>query len=245
MRHIIISSLFLLVTTTLSHAQCDTISISPDIHLIRIADDAYVHLSHAEIPPFGRVGSNGLILVNDGEAFLFDTPVNDSLTKTLISWIQDTMGIKIVGFLPNHWHSDCMGGLAYLKSLGIESYANRRTIAIAELKHLPIPEHAFNDSLTLRLGDKEIFCYYPGPAHTLDNIVVWIPSERILFAGCMVKEMRAQSLGNTSDGDLAAYPKTIKKVLDKFGNARVVVPGHGEFGGVELLQHTMKLAARR
>ncbi len=175
---------------------------------------------------------------------MFDTPVDDSLTKTLVSWIQDTMGIKIVAFVPNHWHSDCMGGLAYLESIGIESHANRKTIAIAEVNHLPVPAHAFADSLTLSLGDKEIFCYYPGPAHTLDNIVIWIPSERILFAGCMVKEMRATSLGNTADGDLAAYPHTIRKVLKKFGNADFVIPGHGQYGGVELLEHTMALASR-
>ncbi len=61
----------------------------------------------------------------------------------------------------------------------------------------------------------------------------------------MVKEMRATSLGDTADGDLAAYPHTIRKVVEKFGNADFVIPGHGQYGGVELLEHTIALAPRR
>lgn len=87
----------------------------------------------------------------------------------------DSMKIEIVGFIPNHWHDDCMGGLGYLQSQKIESYANQMTIDIAKTKNLPIPDHGFKDSLQLHLGDKLIKCYYFGAAHSLDNIVIWIP----------------------------------------------------------------------
>ncbi|MDP4204044.1 MAG: CfiA family subclass B1 metallo-beta-lactamase, partial [Bacteroidota bacterium] len=73
------------------------------------------------------------------------------------------------------------------------------------------------------------------------NIVVWIPSEKILFAGCMVKEMKANTKGNLSDADVKAWPSTIKKVMAKFPSARIVIPGHGEAGGFELLQHTLEV----
>jgi metallo-beta-lactamase class B len=58
----------------------------------------------------------------------------------------------------------------------------------------------------------------------------------------MVKSINSKDLGNTADGDLSAYPNTIDKVIAKFKDARIVVPGHGPYGGLELLTHTKELA---
>ena len=134
---------------------------------------------------FGMVSSNGLIFIDKGKAFLFDTPVDEAQTKTLITWVEKNLHVSFVGFVPNHWHGDCMGGLAYIKARHIPSYANQMTIDLARKHHLPLPDKGFKDSLKLKLNDKAIECYYPGAAHSTDNIVVWIPSEKILFAGCM------------------------------------------------------------
>lgn len=216
-------------------------SISKDIEVIRLSEHVYVHVSYAEMPPFGKVSSNGLVFTSDGEAMLFDTPVNDSLTKTLVDWIVDSLRVKIVGFVPNHWHVDCMGGLAYLHSIGISSYAQERTIAIARTKHLPCPQHSFVDSLILTLGDQAVVCRYFGGGHSIDNIVAWLPSDRVLFGGCIVKELRSKTPGNIRDADLPAWPATIRKVLAVYGNARIVVPGHGAIGGTDLLLHTQAL----
>ena len=240
--------LFLIIVLLIHYSGCSQsgykrIKVSNDIELIKISDHAYVHVSYAEIPPYGRVASNGLIFINGKNAFLFDTPVTDSQTKDLVTWLRDSLKLKIVGFVPNHWHSDCMGGLAYLQSQKIKSYANQKTIDIARSKHLPVPEHGFKDSLQLKLGNKLIQCFYFGAAHTIDNIIVWIPSEKILFPGCMVKSMDSKDLGNTADGDLSAYPKTIDKLIHKFPTAKIVIPGHGAIGGLELIKHTRALIA--
>ena len=218
------------------------IQVSKDIELIQLSDNAYVHVSYAEMGRFGRVASNGMVFTNRNETFLFDSPTTDAATKVLVEYLKDSLKLHVVGFVPNHWHSDCMGGLNYLKSQGIESYACQKTIAIATAKHLPVPRHGFKDSLVLKLGNKPIKCYYMGAAHSLDNIVVWMPSEQILFAGCMVKGLSYTDLGNTEDGDIKAYPITIKRVMDKFPNAIIIVPGHGAWGGVELLKHTYEIA---
>jgi len=154
------------------------------------------------------------------------------------------MKLTIVGFIPTHWHADRMGGLEFIQHQKIETYANQMTIDIAKLKNLPVPEHGFKDSLQLQLGDKMIKCYYLGAAHSLDNIVVWIPSEQILFAGCMIKSLNSNDLGNTVDGDLIAYPKTIDKLINKFPVAKIVIPGHGQFGGLDLLTHTKELLTK-
>jgi metallo-beta-lactamase class B len=220
------------------------VKISHDLELQKISDNAYVHISYATLPAYGRVAANGLIFINRNEAFLFDTPWTDSLTEVLVTYLSDKMGLKVTGFIPNHWHEDCMGGLAYLKSKGIPSYANQKTLDIARSKNLPVPEHGFTDSLNLFLGDKAIKCYFPGAAHSLDNVVVWIPSEKILFPGCMIKSMSSTDLGNTADGDLKTYPETIDWVIKRFMTAKIVIPGHGNVGGPELLTHTRSLALK-
>jgi metallo-beta-lactamase class B len=131
-----------------------------------------------------------------------------------------------------------MGGLGYLQSQNIESYSNQKTIDISREKNLPVTEHGFKDSLQLFLDDKIINCYFLGAAHSLDNIVVWIPSENILFPGCMVKSLDSPNLGNVADGDLVAYPATLDRLMNKFKTAYIVIPGHGKPGGLDLLIHT-------
>ena len=235
-------ALSLLIASYTAGAQIKgTVSVSDDIELIRLSANAYVHVSHSEIPGYGRVASNGLVFINKGKAFLFDTPANDALTETLVQYIENKLKVRVTGFVPNHWHSDCMGGLAYLQKLQIKSYANILTIEQAKIHGLPVPGQAFSDSLHLWLVNKDILLYYPGPAHSNDNIAVWIPSEKILFAGCMVKSMDSVNLGNTADGDLQEYPETIKRLKARFPQAEIVIPGHGTFGGPELIDHTLEL----
>jgi len=241
---ILIFALILICNTVYCQNNEKPVKICQDLELLKISDNAYIHVSYATLPNYGKVAANGLIYINGKEAFLFDTPWTDSLTEVLVTYLNRDMGLKIKGFVPNHWHEDCMGGLAYLKRIGISSYASQKTVEIARSKNLSVPEHGFTDSLSLMLGDKLIKCYFPGAAHSMDNIVVWIPSERILFPGCMIKSMNATDLGNTSDGDLKAYPATINWVIKRFLSAKIVIPGHGNAGGPELLTHTRSLAGK-
>lgn len=219
----------------------ERILISKDLELIRLSDHAYVHVTWENSPVFGRFSSNGLIYLYNGQGYLFDTPSSDSLTKVLVNWLADSLHTKITTFIPNHWHSDCMGGLKYLQSIGVDSYANQLTIDIARSKGLPVPSHGFKDSLSLALNGHPVRCYYLGAAHSMDNIVVWLPDEKILFSGCMAKETAAKGMGNTVDGDLAEWPKTMDKVIARFTSAQIVIPGHGQPGGQEVLKHTREL----
>ncbi len=215
--------------------------ISDDVEVIKMSDNTYMHVSYKKSEKWGRISANGLVYVNRNKAFLFDSPWNVEQTKVLISWIEDSLKAKVVGFVPTHWHEDCMGGLAYIKKKHIKSYANKMTIEIAKDKGLPKPETGFQDSLMLKLGGKRIKCYYFGPAHSLDNIVVWIPSEELLFTGCLLKGIAYKNIGFTGDGDLNEYPNTLNKVLTKFPNAKIVIPGHGDSGDTELIHHNLKL----
>lgn len=219
----------------------DTTRISTDLYLIKVTDHVYIHLSYHDTHTWGRVPCNGLVFVNDNKAFLFDTPMTDSLTPKLCAWLQDSMRLSIVGFVPNHWHVDCTEGLGFINEHNIASYAGKRTNSILSDKHLPTATTAFGDSTTLWLGNKPIVCDFVGEGHTTDNIVVWLPSEGVLFPGCMCKSLEAEDLGNIADANLDQWPRTIQTVLDKYSNASIVVPGHGNYGDKRLLEHTLEL----
>jgi metallo-beta-lactamase class B len=231
-----------LLTFVAAHSNAQRIFINNDLQLIRLSPSAYIHVSYMNTE---RVPCNGMLLVDGNKAFLFDTPASDSITRILLDYIKNVMKLEVAGFVSNDWHKDSMGGLAVLKEKGIPSYAHEMTRDSARQKGLPVHDQGFRDSLALKLGNKDILCYYLGPAHTMDNIVVWFPSERILFANCMVKELKAADLGYTADGDIKAYPYTLRKVLAKFSQAKIVVPGHGAHGSLKLVKHTLALAEKR
>ena len=200
-----------------------------------------MHISYLQLENWGKVGANGLLLVKDGKALMIDSPWNDSQTEELYKWVKDSLNAVVTTFIPSHWHEDCMGGLAYLQTRKVDSYTNQMTIDIAKEKKLPVPQHGFKESLKLDFQNIPVECYYLGGGHSTDNIVVWLPSEDILFGGCCVKDMTSNSLGNLADADVKAWPTTIKKMINKFPDIKTVVPGHGATGGTELILHTLQL----
>ena len=84
--------------------------------------------------------------------------------------------------------------------------------------------------------------YFPGPAHTMDNSVVWLSKQRILFGGFMVRELNTNSLGYTAEGSVTLWPESVNAISRRYPNLLLVVPGHGEPGDIELLKHTISLA---
>ena len=234
----------IIMRITYSNAQPeinDTMKISDDLELIRISDNSYIHISYLITSNGRRVPCNGLIYINRDEAFIIDTPVNDELTLDLINWLKSNLCVSVAGVIATHWHVDCMGGLGQVHKCGIKSYAHELTCEIAESKDLPVPEYNFKDSLEIKSGINKILCKYFGAGHTIDNIVVWIPEEKILFGGCMIKSLSSNTPGNIRDADLDSWPRTIEKLITRFKNAKIVVPGHGTYGGTELLDHTLNL----
>lgn len=218
-----------------------TIVINKELSIRQLSQHSYVHISFTDSKEWGRFSSNGLIFVNNGKAILVDTPMEERLTSDLVDWIRDYLKVEITAFVPTHWHDDCVGGISYLQSQNIKSYANKLTIEALLNKKKAVPDSAFADSLVLKLDNKQLIAKYFGAGHTHDNIVVWSPSDKVLFGGCMVKELKSQGLGNIADANLEKWPHTLKRVLEAYSDARFVIPGHGEVGNTDLLIHSVNL----
>jgi glyoxylase-like metal-dependent hydrolase (beta-lactamase superfamily II) len=102
--------------------------------------------------------------------------------------------------------------------------------------------HAFEATARIDLGDLDLELFYPGAGHAPDNIVVHVREEHLLFGGCLVRAGETKGLGNLEDADLPAWPATMDRVMERYGSARTVVPGHGRSGDASLLLHTRTLA---
>jgi metallo-beta-lactamase class B len=215
--------------------------LGDDLRVERLADGVWLHTSYHELAGFGRVPANGLVVVGDGEAALIDTPWTDEQTERLLAWVSGTLGVEVRVVVPTHSHQDCMGGLAAAHAAGARSFALELTAELAAEAALPAPMVVFSDHLRLRLGSRSLLVRHLGAGHTRDNIVVFLAEDRILFGGCLVRSARATRLGYTGEADLEAWPRTIERLLEEYGDAALVVPGHGDPGGVELLENTLAL----
>jgi glyoxylase-like metal-dependent hydrolase (beta-lactamase superfamily II) len=59
------------------------------------------------------------------------------------------------------------------------------------------PTDVFEEALTLDLGNRTVELRYLGRGHTSGDIVVWLPDERICFAGDLVEAQAAPYMGDS------------------------------------------------
>lgn len=205
-------------------------NISENLKLIKLTENTYLHTGN---------DNNGIIFINKGEALIVSTPETEIETQNLINWIKNRK-LEITGCIIDRWHPDAMGGIKAINDSGIKTYANELTLKICKEKGLPIPQTGFYTKLELSVGEENVIAHYLGPAHTEDGIVVWIPKDKILFGGNEVRSVGGW-YGNIGDANLKEWPNTILKVKENYGTAKIVIPGHGKYGGIELLDYTINM----
>lgn len=233
-------TLFLLITsitpvTSQNVATAD--EDPPNLKIQKLDDNVYIHTSFEHFDGFGLVASNGLVFLNNKNAYIIDTPASTEDTKKLVERFQE-LGYTIKGSISTHFHDDSAAGIEWLNSNSIPTYAYKLT---NEILHQAGKVQATNsiDETSFWLVNDLIEVYYPGAGHTVDNVVVWLPQQGILFGGCFVK---STSLGNLSDAKVEAWPNSARNLLSRYGNATLVVPGHGDVSDVSILESTLKLS---
>ena len=236
--------LFMLLVINSASAKAqgfEHIRVNADIELIKINENFYVHTSWFDFPNSGRFSSNGLIFVKNGKALLVDTPNTNEQTLILYNFLQDHLSTTITKAIVGHSHSDCMGGLSALHERGVESIASSKTIQICTSQKLPIPKKSFVDSMVLEFEGETVISRYFGAGHTVDNIIVYFPASRILFGGCLIRNLNAKGLGNTKEAVIEHWDKTVLNIKKAYPLIELIIPGHGSLGNRDLLDHTLTL----
>ncbi len=212
--------------------------------LKQLSENTFIHTSYLQTDDFGHVPCNGLVIRNGQQALVFDTPTDDKGAKELIRLVQDSLHCKVVMVIPTHFHNDCLGGLQAFHDAGIPSIANELTLELAKNSQVTVPEFSFHKSFTFKVGQEKVLIKFLGQGHTRDNVVGYFPSEKVLFGGCLIKEIGA-SKGYLGDANVEEWSATVKRVKRKFPRVKQVVPGHGEAGDSSLLDYTRKLFTKQ
>lgn len=221
-------------------AQRGSWNVTPDLQVQALEPGIWIHVSWQTLSSGVRFPSNGLIVQEDDSVLLVDTAWGEESTEALLGWIDRELGLPVSAVIATHAHADRMGGGPVLKQHGIPMYAHPLGFAMAaEQGWEPLSIGALKPGEALPFQSVEIF--YPGPAHTVDNIMVWLPRARLLVGGCAVKSISSRGMGNVADADVPIWPSSIELAGQQYPEAEWVLPGHGDIGGQELLLHTNML----
>ena len=208
------------------------------LSIVQVGEDTFMHTSQLKTEQYGDVPCNGMIYVDGDEAIIFDTPVDNPASRELMAWLE---GFTIKAVVPTHFHVDCLGGLGAFHEESIPSYALDQTIELARKNRAAyLPQNGFEKEHVFTVGSEQVVARYFGEGHTPDNVVGYIPSQEILFGGCLLKAQNA-SKGNLANANVAEWSKTIEKIKSTYPSIQTVIPGHGAPGNDKLLDYTIKL----
>jgi glyoxylase-like metal-dependent hydrolase (beta-lactamase superfamily II) len=84
------------------------------------------------------------------------------------------------------------------------------------------PDRAVTETDTLTLGGRTLVIRHPGPAHSAGDLMIWLPQNRILFAGDLLVE---DGVTMVVDGGSTELLRALE-AIDSLG-PNVIVPGHG------------------
>ncbi|WP_281503793.1 subclass B1 metallo-beta-lactamase [Arenibacter sp. F26102] len=215
---------------------------SENLIVLKLSQHIYQHISFLNTDDFGKVASNGMLVINNHKGVVFDTPTDDKSSLELIKFVTKKLKTDITAVIPTHFHEDCIGGIANFVDKGIPVYANNKTMALFKTKKLNFSKHIneFNGKLSLNIGEKKVYAEYFGEGHTEDNIIGYFPEDETIFGGCLIKEKNAGK-GYLGDANTAEWPATVQNIKLKYPDTKIVIPGHGEYGGTALLDYTIQL----
>jgi metallo-beta-lactamase class B len=218
--------------------------IAPTVWVAPIAPDVFLHTT---THPLGGLvyPANGLILMRDGDALLIDTGWTPDQAQTLARWIATALKARLSLAVATHFHADRTGGVDALKALGVRTLAHPLTCRLAREHGLPVPEpiEGFGDGAFPLDARCELF--YGGAGHTRDNIVVYAPQAQILYGGCFLKSATSADLGNVADAVPGDWAASIEKMRARYGDAKIVAPGHGALAGDPVARTLALLTAAR
>lgn len=210
------------------------ISITP------LTKDVYVHTSY-NMYEGEAFPSNGLVVVTEKSIVLLDSPWTEAQTQELIDSLEKKHGKKVTHCIATHFHADRTAGFDVLKKHGTQTWSSKQTYYYCTIKGEKRAEFTFEKDTVFNVDGLTIETFYPGKGHAPDNIVVWIPSKKILHGGCFVKSVETTGLGNLSDATPALWKTSVEVVMEKYKNPRYIIPGHFGWKSRKALKHTRKL----
>ncbi|WP_370964509.1 MBL fold metallo-hydrolase [Amycolatopsis sp. cg9] len=208
--------------------------------LVEVADGVHAHLQ----PDGGWCLNNAGLIVAGDHSVLVDTAATEARARALRHAVVRVAGGPPGTVVNTHSHGDhTFGNFVFPEALVLGHERTRQEAEEAGLHltglwpdvgwgelALVLPHLTFTGPLTLRAGGKRVELHSFGPAHSGCDTVVWLPDERVLFAGDLVMSGVTPFVLTGSVAGLRAALARLREF-----DAATIVPGHGPVGGPELL----------
>jgi glyoxylase-like metal-dependent hydrolase (beta-lactamase superfamily II) len=185
----------------------------------------------------------GFVVTSEG-VVVIDALASPQQAQQLVDAIRRTTAAPITWLVLTHHHPDHHFGGVVFRRLGAKviAHPDRRVLAseagedalIADwvrvvgldamrgFEFADKPDRPVTAVDTLHLGERTLIISHPGAAHTAGDLMVWLPRERILFAGDLLIEDGVTMVVDGNSGELLKSLAAIDSL-----HPRLVVPGHG------------------
>lgn len=192
-----------------------------------------------------KYAANAVYLITKKGVILFDTPWDSTQYQPLLDSIKQKHDLPVIAVYATHWHEDRAGGFAYYNRLGIPTYATKMTNDLLKANQKAQATHLVKTNKTYNVGGQSFVLNFFGAGHSLDNVVVWFPAYQILDGGCFIKSSEAKNLGNIVDGDVTAWKPALARLLAKYPQIKMIIPGHDGWKDNQQIQRTEELLAEK
>ncbi|MEO8655979.1 MAG: MBL fold metallo-hydrolase [Ramlibacter sp.] len=187
--------------------------------------------------------SNAGFVIAAAGVVVIDALGSPALAQRLLAEIRKHTEQPVTHVIVTHYHADHIYGLQAFKAAGakvlaheagrnylnsdtarLRLEASRTDIApwIDRDTHLVAADEWLSGGRDLVVGGIRLRIEHVGPAHTPEDLVVYLPQEKVLFAGDLVFRGRIPYVGQADSGH---WIKAIDSLLAF--DTTVIVPGHG------------------
>jgi cyclase len=194
----------------------------------KVGTDTYIFEGvHAGDPSAGLFTTVSLVVVTKAGVLVVDGQGSVPETQQLIDQVKKVTSQPIKYVVVGSDHGDHTGGnaafkTAYPEAVFLSSPASKEALSKAKNADTFAPLKIVNGRETLKLGGTEIQVLNLGRAHTGGDMVVYLPSNKVMF-------MSEVYLRGLFPAMRSAYPTEWLATIDKAMamNASLYIPGHG------------------
>lgn len=218
-------------------------SIERKLEISHLTGNFYIYTTYNTYEG-SRIPANGMYLLTNSGAVLFDTPWDSTQFQPLLDSIRLKHNQNVAICIATHWHSDKTEGLEYYRQKGIKTYTTTLTDELSKKNGKKRAQFLMTKDTVFKVGQYSFETYYPGEGHTADNIIVWFGKEKILYGGCLIKGADSDNLGYLGDGNAEEYENTLLKVQKKCPDPKFIIVSHSDWNDINSLKHSIKLARK-